>query len=136
MVNDALSAIVAFVDVHQLPINIAVVDIGGTIKLLATPGINSQFTPGINSQYTTTTLFLLLLYCIDSMFILFIRTIAKHDWHVFSSVLENILLKFFSGGKPPHPFPPLHLRIYRVTWQLGSFHCCSTLLSICSIETD
>ena len=43
MVNDALSAIAPIVAVNQLSINIAVIDYGGTIKLLATPTRNSQF---------------------------------------------------------------------------------------------
>ena len=42
---------------------------------------------------------LLLLSCIDSKFILFVRTIEKHYYHGFSSVLESILLKVVSGGK-------------------------------------
>ena len=42
MVNDALSTTVPIVAVNQLPINILVVGIGGTIKFLATPDRNCQ----------------------------------------------------------------------------------------------
>ena len=52
MVNAAVSAIVA---VNQSPIKIVVVGRGGTIKLMATPAR------------------------IGSMFLLLVRTIAKHD---------------------------------------------------------
>ena len=75
MVNNALAAIVPIAAVNQLPINIVVVDEGGTIKLLATPARNSQS--------ATARLFLLFLYCIDLIFMLFVRTIAKHDKHWF-----------------------------------------------------
>jgi len=53
---------VPIVAVSKLAINV-VVDKGGTIKLLA----------------ATARLLLLFLYCIDSMFILVVRTIAQHD---------------------------------------------------------
>ena len=71
MVNEPLSDIVPIEAVNQLVINIIAVDKEGTIKLSATPSINSQS--------STVRFFLLFLYCIDSMFMLFARTIAKHD---------------------------------------------------------
>ena len=75
MVNDPLSAIVPIVAVNQLPTTSIVFDKGGTLKLLATPARNSQS--------TTVRLFLLFLYCIDSVFILFVRSIAQHGEHGF-----------------------------------------------------
>ena len=71
MVSDALSAIVPIVAVNQLPINIAVVDKRDTIKLLASPARNSQS--------ATARLFLLFICCIDSIFMLLVRAIIKHD---------------------------------------------------------
>ena len=70
MVNDSFAAIVPIVTVNLLPINIVVVDERGTVKLLATPVRNSQS--------ATARLFLLFLYCIDSMFMLFVRNMTKH----------------------------------------------------------
>ena len=67
--DDPLSAIVLIVIVNQLPINI-VVDRGGTIKLFASHAKNSQS--------GTARLFLLFLYCIDIMFMFFVRGITKH----------------------------------------------------------
>ena len=68
MVSDAPSAIGLIVAVYQLPIKI-VFDKGVTIKLFASPARNSQS--------ATARLFLLFLYCIDSMFMFFVRGVAK-----------------------------------------------------------
>ena len=70
MVNNALSATVWIVAVNQLLINI-LVDKEDTIKLFASPARNNQS--------ATARLFLLFLYGIDSMFVLFVRSIAKPD---------------------------------------------------------
>ena len=70
MVIDALSAIVLIATVNQFPINSVFVDKGGTIKLSASPARNSQS--------ATARLFLLFIYCTDSMFMFFVRGIAKH----------------------------------------------------------
>ena len=97
MINDAVSAIVLIVAVNQLPISMVVVDKKGTIRWLATPARNSQS--------ATARLFVLFVNCIDSMFMLFVRSTAKHDCHgVFAISLESILLKLFSGGKHPDSF--------------------------------
>ena len=69
MVSDALSVMMLIAAVNQLPINI-VVDKGGTIKLFASPARNSQS--------TIAKVVLLFLYCTDSMFMFFVRGIAKH----------------------------------------------------------
>ena len=93
IVNDALSVIFLIVAVRQLPINIVVVDKGDTMKLLAIPARNSQA--------TTVLLLLLFLYCIESMLMLFVRSIAQLDEHEsFFYTLESILMKFFLGASP------------------------------------
>ena len=93
MANDALSVIILIVAVKQLPISIVVVDKGGTMKLLAIPARNGQS--------TTARLFLLFLYCIESMLMLFARSIVQLDEHEsFSITLESILMKVFLGASP------------------------------------
>ena len=129
MVNDALSRLVPTVAVDQSPVNIAVAGKGSSMKLFATTARNSQS--------ATAGMFILFLSCIDSMFMLFVRSIAKHDYHGFSQcsrghTSENI---FWRQSPRPH-FLPLHLLICLRTWQPGSFHCCSTLFAICSVEID
>ena len=75
MVNDALSSLVPTVVVDQSPVNIAVAGKGSTMKLFATTARNSQS--------ATARLFILFLSCTDSMFMLFVRSIATHDYHGF-----------------------------------------------------
>ena len=69
-VNDAVSAIGPIVAVSQFPISILFVGKGGTMTLLATEARNSQS--------GTARLLLPFLYFIDSMFMLFVKTTAKH----------------------------------------------------------
>ena len=95
MVCDALSGIVPIVAVNQLPINIVVVDKGSSIMFLVT---SARY-----SQSATARLFLLFLYCIDSMFMLFVRGIAKNISMGFFQCSREYTSENFSGGKPPDP---------------------------------